>query len=126
MACYHQRMADGRGRERNVLPSIKMPDKDQPEITCIRGLTKEFGSLGLTSTAIAVDASSMMQWEEIVDSPSYQSLTTQYILYQCTVSSRLAVRGALDQQGHTPIAPSGAVAGGRWRSAARGICDVRK
>jgi hypothetical protein len=64
-----------------------MLDSDVPQLACIRGLLRKLQSRDITESHIQVVPDSLVRWDEIVDSPSYQSLTTQYSLYQLTVSS---------------------------------------
>eukprot|EP00966_Prymnesium_polylepis_P291776 6738794-Prymnesium_polylepis.1 len=117
LVCYQQKMNDGRMRERNVLPSMKVKDSDSPEHAVHRAIKKEFGSQRFlhkekaavvdeeappaaqskwkpvkASAAAAAAAerdvsvvnNSLVAWEEIIDSPSYPSLSTQYTLMQMT------------------------------------------
>eukprot|EP00966_Prymnesium_polylepis_P147811 3414561-Prymnesium_polylepis.1 len=76
---------------------------DDPKQTCVHGLDREFGHQKMVSLAgttalaewqVSVDDSSLIVWEEIVDSPSFPHLTTQYKMHQMTVR---AARDAAQQ-----------------------------
>ena len=85
-----QKMADGRVRERNVLPSEKMVAGEEAKHAAVRGVLEEMGEYVLAQQLIKVDPETLLVWNEIVDSPSYPSLTTQYTLYQVGVRLRTA------------------------------------
>ena len=107
LANYSQKMADGRVRDRNVLPSTKMLSKDDPKHACIHGMIKEFSPYiteehksAKMEMQVVVEEGSLVAWEEIIDSPSFPSLTTQYKMHQLTV------RAARGERLHTPLLPT--------------------
>ena len=85
LACYAQMMADGRKRERNVLVSEKMNEGEVPHIAALRGLTEEFSSI-VDKEQIDLWPDSLLVWVEIIESPSFPNLTTQYRMHQMTAT----------------------------------------
>ena len=85
LACYQQKMADGQVRKRNVLLSEKMIANEDPLPAAVRGVIEELGTFNLDRSTVQVKADSLLVWDELIDSPSYPSLTTQYTLHQVEV-----------------------------------------
>ena len=84
--CYSQRMADGRMRDRNVLPSEKMYAGEVAVHAAARAVLEELGSIReIRRDFIDVLLQTHVTWDEIVDSPSFPKLTTQYTLHQVEV-----------------------------------------
>eukprot|EP00966_Prymnesium_polylepis_P110452 2555464-Prymnesium_polylepis.1 len=86
LACYAQTMTDGRKRERDILPSEKMFDGEVPHIAAVRGLIEEFSSVGADETNSDLDPNSLLTWDEVIESPSFPNLTTQYHMHQMTAT----------------------------------------
>lgn len=82
-----QRMADGRVRQRHVMPSEKMIDGEPPSQAALRGLREELGELlgPECGSKMHLQPDSLVSWYEMVDSPSYPGLQTQYQLNQLEV-----------------------------------------
>ena len=59
-----------------------------PAHACIRAAIREFAALGVEPQHVFPDKTSVLAWNEVVDSPSFPSLRTKYRLYQITVRAR--------------------------------------
>eukprot|EP00966_Prymnesium_polylepis_P273353 6315435-Prymnesium_polylepis.1 len=94
-ACLVRRVCEGR-RERGPqcrvprAPAAQMLADSEPKAACIQGLSKEFTPFVTNSSQVFVEDDSLIAWEEVVDSPSYPSLATQYKMHQLTVRERAA------------------------------------
>jgi len=87
LACYQQKMPDGRVRERNLLPSEKMFDGEVAYDAAMRGCSEEFASVlpvGNKLSHVDLNNDSLLEWHETTDSPSFPNLTTQYAMHQMT------------------------------------------
>ena len=89
LACYSQRMADGRVRSRNVLPSEKLIAGEVPTHAALRGVKEEMGGLVTDLSAVDLLLDTHLSWDEIIESPSFPSLTTMYTLHQSTHAAPL-------------------------------------
>ena len=85
LACYEQQMADGRMRKRNVLLAEKIIASEDPKEAAIRGVIEEIGQHLPDPSLCELVPQSLLVWDELVDSPSYPSLITQYTLHQIEV-----------------------------------------
>lgn len=85
LACYRQLMSDGRMRKRNVLLSEKLVAGEDPKEAALRGMLEEMGDLAPDAAQVEIVHNSMLVWDELVESPSYPSLITQYQLHQIEV-----------------------------------------
>ena len=83
--CYQQKMQDGRVRDRNQLPSEKAYAGEAAKVAVERCLLEEMGE-HLTAASITYRDDTLVAWDEIVESPSYPGLCTQYCLYQIEAS----------------------------------------
>ena len=81
LACFQQTMDDGRVRERNQLPSEKLFAGEVAGKAVARCLMEELGDL-VTDADVEVLEESLVEWVEIIESPSFPNLTTQYRLQQ--------------------------------------------
>ena len=77
-----QRMADGRMRSRHVMASEKVHAGEDSYDAARRGLLEELGDFIRDPAQINVVDGSMLEWYELVESPSYPHLSTQYQLSQ--------------------------------------------
>eukprot|EP00966_Prymnesium_polylepis_P080236 1859115-Prymnesium_polylepis.1 len=60
LACYAQTMADGRRRDRNILPSEKMFDGEVPHTAAMRAVIEEFSSVGADESNSYLDPDSLL------------------------------------------------------------------
>ena len=81
LACYRQTMEDGRERPRNELPSEKAFAGERARAAAERCLTEEMGD-HLTPANVTLYDDTLVGWDEVVESPSFPGLCTQYRLYQ--------------------------------------------
>jgi len=106
LVCTRQRMADGRTRERNQLPSEKLLNEEDPVLAAERAVREELGSVigstlhgkGLELEVLLRDATgpdaiqaspeTMLAWDEVTDSPSFPGLVTQYRLHEVQILVR--------------------------------------
>jgi hypothetical protein len=57
-----------------------------PHIAAVRGLIEEFSSVGADETNSDLDPNSLLTWDEVIESPSFPNLTTQYHMHQMTAT----------------------------------------
>ena len=79
LSCYQQTMEDGRVRERNQLPSEKASAGERARAAVERCLLEELGDYVDAVHGLQIADETLVGWDEIVDSPSFPGLTTQYL-----------------------------------------------
>jgi len=82
VCCYQQKLSDGRIRERDQLPSEKMLEGEHPVDAAARAVLEEFSTYVTELSAIEILPDTLKSWYEIVDSPSFPNLSTQYKLHE--------------------------------------------
>ena len=83
LVCHQQRMADGRLRPRNQLPSEKLFDGEDPVLAATRCTKEELGAaISDPQSNVKVYPETLVEWNEVTDSPSFPELHTFYRLIQ--------------------------------------------
>lgn len=83
--CYRQRIGEEVPKIRNVLPSAKLVEGEEPVAVARRAVLEQMGGLIGGPADVRVAEGSLLSWYEIDESPSFPSLRTQYRLHQLEV-----------------------------------------